>query len=150
MPASASWSNRVPWLPPGSSELDVGLLDDLAERHALALDRGGEARGVLEARVVAARHQLLVHRRILDRLADRRGELVDRRLRRALGGQQAVPGVTADLAQALLLQRRDVGLAGPALLAEHGEALQAAGRDVRQRGRVELHLDLAGQQVVGR
>src|SRR6266542_5959559 len=125
------------------SDLDVGLLDDLAERRPFTVDGGAEGGLILEARVVAAGHQLLVQRRVLERLADRLGELVDGNLRRPLGGQDAVPGVAADLAQTLLLQCRDVGLTGPALLAQDGKALQPAGRDVRQRRRIELYLDLA-------
>src|SRR5262245_10958184 len=129
MPAlsSASSSQRCA---PASSNLDVGLLDDVAERDPLTLDDGAEGRRIEIARIVAAGHQLLVHGRVLGCLADRPRELVDRYLRRAPGRQESVPGIAADLAHALLLQGRDVGFSRPALLAQDGEALQPARRDM--------------------
>src|SRR5262245_23102583 len=75
--------------------LDVGRVDDGRPARNLALDQREERlRPALRlgGDVTAQHVEALARRLVVERLVERVGQLVDDRLRRVLGGEQAIPG----------------------------------------------------------
>src|SRR4051812_35581505 len=123
------------WQSPDSVERDAAGLDRPGPALDLGFDETGEV--VRRAAILGRDHDAdalvaLDHRRGVDGVARRLGELVDGRLRRALGKREAAPGAAVETFDAELVRGRDVLQSRAALEAErriglHGPALDLRG-----------------------
>src|SRR2546421_12238261 len=114
-----------------SIRLDARLLHDRAELPCVLLDASGQLRRARWDRVHAAGGEALLHVGHVEYLHYLAVELVDDRLRRALGREQRGPGGGADLRHPCLLQRRPVRPELRALGRRDAQNTHAAGLEMR-------------------
>ena len=130
-------------------------LQDRRQPRDLAVHQRGQRLRPAPARLGdlgAETLQPLAHGGLVEPLVERLGELVDDRLRRALGREHRVERRAIELRQALLDGGRHVRQQRAALLGGDGERLGGAGAHMRQRPehRIAVVVDLAGEDGVHR